>query len=290
MIGDAYPADIPKALALSVQQMEDAGVANPARDARIFLARAIDQPIDRLALFMRDTLSDVQLQKFMADIQRRVDREPVSLITGRKEFYGRSFAVGPSVLTPRPETECLIELALAEPFELVLDLGLGSGCILFTLLLEQGSPAWGLGIEKSPAALRVAMDTRDAFDLAGRAVLCQGDWYSDIDDALPDGFSGFDLIVSNPPYITASEMADLEPEVSEYEPHIALTDGADGLAAYREIARGAAKYLGPAGRILVEIGHLQGAAVTGIFRAAGLQDITTHPDLDGRDRVVAARA
>ena len=134
------------------------------------------------------------------------------------------------------------------------------------------------------------MENRDALGLSGPAVLRRGDWYDGIDDALPEGFSGFDLIVSNPPYITASEMADLEPEVREFEPHIALTDGADGLSAYREIARGAAKYMSPAGRILVEIGHLQADAVTGIFRAAGLHGITTHPDLDGRDRVVAACA
>ncbi|MEK6215830.1 MAG: peptide chain release factor N(5)-glutamine methyltransferase, partial [Boseongicola sp.] len=198
MIDGPYPLEIPKAIAHAVRHMEDAGVANPARDARIFLARAINQPIDRLTLFLRDTLSVAQLQKFTADVQRRVNREPVSLITGRKEFYGRSFAVGPAVLTPRPETEFLIELALAEPFERVLDLGLGSGCILFTLLLEQRTPAWGLGTEVSPGALKVALRNRDAFALADKANICLGNWYDGIDDALPEGFPGFDLIVSNP--------------------------------------------------------------------------------------------
>ncbi len=290
MTGEPFSADIPSALSNAIGHMRAAGVPDPVRDARILLARAIDQPIDRLALFTQGTMSDRQARRFADDVRRRVNREPISLITGRKDFYGRSFAVGPAVLAPRPETECLIELALAERFERVLDLGTGSGCILFTLLLEQRTPAWGVGVEKCPDALMVAMENRDDFDLAVPPVLHRGDWYSGIENALPDGFPSFNLIVSNPPYIAASEMAGLEPEVRDHEPDIALTDGADGLSAYREIVSGAPKYLIPGGRILVEIGHMQADAVTGIFRAAGLHDIAVNPDLDGRDRVVSARA
>lgn len=284
------PRTFAEAQAWAFRTLRAGNVDDPATDARWLLSHATGAPRDRVTLFADDPLPDGSLTRLEEAVARRIAREPVSIITGRKDFYGRSFAVGPSVLSPRPETETLVERALAEPFRTVLDLGTGSGCILLTLLAETlGKSSFGLGIDLSPDALRIAMENRDALDLAGPALIREGDWFDGIDRWLPSGFPGFDLIVSNPPYIAASEMDCLAPEVKHHEPRIALTDGADGLTAYRAIAAGAPAHLTPGGRLLVEIGHRQGPAVAQLFRAAGLEVVAVHPDLDGRDRVVSAR-
>ncbi len=279
------------ALAAVARRLRAAGVPDPARDARWLLAHAAGVPRDRVTLLAEEALSADAAAALDAATERRAARVPVSTITGQKQFYGRTFAVGPSVLSPRPETETLVELALSEPFVTVLDLGTGSGCILLTLLAETREEAtWGIGIEKSADALRVAIENRDALGLSGAAQVHRGSWYEGLVRWLPDGFPGFDLIVSNPPYVAAAEMARLAPEVRDWEPRMALTDEGDGLSAYRDIAAGARRHLRGGGRLLVEIGPTQGAAVGEIFRAAGLEDVTVHPDLDGRDRVVAARS
>jgi release factor glutamine methyltransferase len=164
----------------------------------------------------------------------------------------------------------------------VLDLGTGSGAILLTLLAERPL-ATGLATDLSPAALAVATGNAEALGLATRANFACGSWFAPVTGL-------FDLIVSNPPYIAADEMADLSPDVLNWEPHLALTPGGDGLAPYRAIAAGAAAHLAPGGRLMVEIGPSQGAAVRGFFAEAGLVTPTILPDLDGRDRVVMAHA
>ena len=214
-------------------------------------------------------------------IAKRARRVPVSQITGRRAFWASDFTVTSDVLDPRPETELLVELALLEPFQKVLDLGTGSGCILISLLLEQ-SKARGVGTDVSEKAVLVAGENAARLGVGDRLVLPLSTWFDDIGGR-------FDLIVSNPPYIAAAEMADLQPEVRDHEPRSALTDEADGLSAYRQIAAGAPHHLTPGGRLLVEIGPTQARAVSELFRNAGLEDITVHPDLDGRDRVVSAR-
>ncbi len=281
---------IPDALTLALQLLREADVEDPMRDARRLLAHAIGQPLDRLTLFMQDEMSEATAATFAELIARRAKREPVSNITGIKAFYGRTFIVGPSVLSPRPETEALVESALSLPFRCVLDLGTGSGCILLTLLAERPDVLLGVGIDLSPDALGTAARNRDAFGLASKATLGQGDWYQGLRDAVPEHQRRFDLIVSNPPYIAADEMEQLQPEVRYFEPRVALTDEADGLRAYRAIAAGALEHLTRGGRLLVEIGPTQAEAVTSIFSAAGLESMDVLPDLDGRDRVVLARA
>ncbi|MBI1217517.1 MAG: peptide chain release factor N(5)-glutamine methyltransferase [Rhodobacteraceae bacterium] len=270
------------ALRAAIPRLRDAGVEDAARDARVLLAHAIGIASDRLTLHLPDPLQPEAAARFEAAITARAARQPVSQITGRRLFWGRPFRVTPDVLDPRPETECLIAAALAAPFTRVLDLGTGTACILLTLLAERPGTT-GLGTDLSDAALAVARENAASLGFAIHASFQPSDWFA--------GVTGrFDLIVSNPPYIAAAEMPALAPEVRQWEPHLALTPGGDGLDAYRALAVGAGAHLAPGGRLMVEIGPTQGAAVAALFRAAGLQGVVVLPDLDGRDRVVAATA
>jgi release factor glutamine methyltransferase len=270
-------------LPAAIARLRAAGVNDAPRDARILLAHAMGIAPDRLVLVARDPLPEGAGARFAALIAARVLRQPVSQLTGRRDFYGRPFKVTPDVLDPRPETETLIEVALAAPFARVLDLGTGSGAILVTLLAERGA-ARGVGVDVSAAALAVAAENAAALGVAGRAVFLLSDWYA------ADRLRGarFDLIVANPPYIAAAEMAGLAPEVRDWEPHLALTPGGDGLDAVRRIAAGAGAHLHPGGRIAIEIGPTQGAAALEILRAAEFQAGRVIRDLDGRARIVAA--
>lgn len=267
-------------LARGTRVLKGAGIDGAGRDARRLLAHALEVEAGRLTLVLPEDVESEAAARFEALIARRAAREPVSHLTGKRAFYGREFEVTRDVLDPRPETETLIEAALAQPFERVLDLGTGTGCILLTLFAEtQG--AWGLGIDLSDAALDVAARNRAALGLTECALLRRSDWYETVTGS-------FDLIVANPPYIAADEVAGLAPELS-HEPRLALTDEADGLSAYRAIAAGAVRHLERDGRLLVEIGWRQGPAVADLMSGAGLSDIIVIADLDGRDRVVSAR-
>ncbi|MDP4033443.1 MAG: peptide chain release factor N(5)-glutamine methyltransferase [Pseudorhodobacter sp.] len=266
------------ALAQAVRNLRDAGVPDAARDARALLAHAAGIAQDRLTLHLPDEAEAEVLTRFATLIRRRCAREPVSHLTGARLFWGRRFIVTPDVLDPRPETETLVAEALGVPFTRVLDLGTGSGAIVLSLLADRPG-AIGLGVDLSEAALGIAARNADALRLADRCTFAHGAWF--------DPVAGrFDLIVSNPPYIAQAEMAGLSPEVRLYEPHLALTPGGDGLDAYRAIAAGAPAHLAPGGRLLLEIGPTQGAAVAQMLAQAGLQAVRVLPDLDGRDRVV----
>jgi release factor glutamine methyltransferase len=268
------------ALVAAVARLEAAGIDGPGRDARVLLAHALGVGADRLTLHLQDAMTAAQCAAYEAALVARVARQPVAQIIGRRLFWGLSFRVTPDTLDPRPETETLVAAALERPFLKVLDLGTGTGCILLSCL--KGMPmARGVGVDASPAALDVAAGNARDLGLADRARFLVSDWFSAVSGA-------FDLIVSNPPYIAAEEMAALAPEVRDWEPHLALTPGGDGLDAYRAIARGAGARLMPGGRILLEIGPTQGAAVAGLLAAAGLGEVRVLPDMDGRDRVVAA--
>lgn len=269
-----------EALVKATRALRDAGIDGAARDARLLLAHALDLPSERVGLHLEDHLSDKQLAVFDRGVATRLLRQPISQILGYRLFWGRRFRVTRDVLDPRPETETLVEAALQGTFQSVLDLGTGSGAILLTLLAERGD-ARGVGVDISESALAVAAETSVALGVSERSVLMRSDWFSAVDGT-------FDLIVSNPPYITAAEMQHLSPEVRNWEPHRALTPGEDGLGAYRSIAAGVMDRLRTGGRLIVEIGSTQAAAVTGLFAAAGLQRIDVTRDLDGRDRVVTA--
>ncbi|MCF1709973.1 peptide chain release factor N(5)-glutamine methyltransferase [Tabrizicola sp. J26] len=270
-----------EALRASIPRLQAEGIADAPRDARLLLAHAAGIAPDRLSLHLSDPLSPEAAARFAAAIDQRLARRPVSQITGQRLFWGRSFRVTSDTLDPRPETETLIATALEEPFERILDLGTGTGAILLSLLAERPE-ATGLAVDLSPAALDVAQDNARRLDLSGRSEFRVSDWFTAVDGT-------FDLIVSNPPYIAAAEMPALAPEVRDWEPHLALTPGGDGLDAYRAIAAEAPLHLRPGGRILVEIGPTQGEAVAALFSAAGLASVAILPDMDGRPRVVRGR-
>ncbi|KPP87324.1 MAG: release factor glutamine methyltransferase HemK [Rhodobacteraceae bacterium HLUCCA08] len=247
------------------------------RDRKRLLAAAAGVEPGRLALLGVADFTDAVVARFLAQADRRRRGEPVSHILGWRDFWKHRFEVTPEVLDPRPETEILVAAALERPWRRVLDLGTGSGAILVSLLAERPETR-GVGIDISSAALLVAGRNAAAIGVAGRLVLTPSDWYADMG-------SRYDLIVSNPPYIAASEMPGLAPELA-HEPRGALTDEGDGLSAYRVICAGAPGHLEPGGWLMVEIGPRQGAAVAGLMRAAGLENVSVRADLDGRDRVV----
>lgn len=266
------------ALRVAVRALQEAGIPDAARDARHLMAFALGVGPDRLTLLIAEDIEPAQNAALMAAVAARVQRQPVSQIVGYRDFWGRRFVVTRDVLDPRPETETLIEAALAQPFERVLDLGTGSGAIVVTLLAERRG-ATGVASDISAAALAVAARNAAALGVADRLDCVTANWFA--------GVTGqFDLIVSNPPYIAADEMAGLSSEVRDWEPHLALTPGGDGLAAYRAITAGVGAHLADAGRLMVEIGPTQGGTVAAMFAAAGLVAVQVHHDMDGRDRVV----
>ena len=270
-----------EALRAAVPRLVAVGNVGAARDARLLLAHAMQIAADRLTLHLPDLLTDAALVRFEAAIAARLLHQPVAQIIGQRLFWGRSFQVTRDTLDPRPETEILVEAALQRPFVRVLDMGTGSGCILLSLLADMPM-AQGIGSDVSEAALAVAASNAARLGVQARAGFVASDWFARIDGR-------FDLIVSNPPYISAEEMAGLSRDVLDWEPHGALTPGGDGLAPYRIIAAGAGARLLAGGRILLEIGPTQGPAVAQMLAAQGFAAVTVLQDFDGRDRVVCAQ-
>lgn len=256
-------------------------IPDPLREARILLAHNLGVARQNLTLMMQETLDENVLDDALNDACDRLRGVPMSHILGYRMFFGRKFSVDKRALDPRPETEVLIVEALSEKYCEVLDLGTGSGAIAITLAVERPNSTV-IATDVSPAALDVAKANATDLGVADRMHFEVSNWYAVVGGA-------YDLIVSNPPYIAADEMDDLQPEVRLHEPRIALTDEADGLTAYRKITDGAPDHLTPGGRLIVEIGPTQAQAVSQMMRDAGLQQIRVIPDLDGRDRVVEGR-
>lgn len=264
-------------------RLQNAGVENPRRDVRLLLAHALGvEPVDVILREM-DAIDPVGLAAFEAVIQRREAGEPVSRIRGWREFYGRRFMVTPDVLDPRPETELLVGEGIARlpAGGRVLDLGVGSGCILLSVLAERPD-ASGVGVDISPAALAVARTNAEALGVAGRTQLIEGGWGTALGDAC-------DLVLANPPYIPAAEMKGLAREVINHDPHLALTPGGDGLDPYRVILGRMDQLLLPGGWIGFEFGMGQAAAVAGLMTAAGLETVAVLPDLAGIERAAFGR-
>jgi release factor glutamine methyltransferase len=284
------PDSVRQAFVETASVLREAGIETPELDARLLLCHAAALTHESFVARAGEALQPEAAVRLEALVRRRASREPISRITGTREFYGQSFLVDESVLDPRPDTETLIEVALAliektgrreEPLRL-LDLGTGTGCILVTLL-DELPKARGFGTDLSPAALRLAEANARRLGVADRASFLASDWL--------DAIHGeFDLIVSNPPYIASGEIERLAPEVAHHDPYLALDGGADGLEAYRRIAAGAARLLAPKGAILVEIGASQAPAVAGLLHDGGFLVANDGPsfDLGGRPRVVVA--
>jgi release factor glutamine methyltransferase len=260
-------------LARARQQLQDAGLPSPALDARLLLQEAAGLSHADLIGGPETVIGAVAAQRFASFVARRLDREPVSKIIGIREFYGRRFAVSQAVLDPRPDTETLIDAGLFVLPEngRLLDLGTGSGAIAITLLAERPD-ARGDAVDISPKALAVARGNAQALGVAARLGFIEGNWFDTVTGS-------YDLIVSNPPYIPAGEIAGLAADVRDFDPLAALDGGPDGLEADRRIAAGAAAYLHPDGSVLVEIGAGQGDDVQAIFAGHGFGLRSAHTDL-----------
>jgi len=284
------PVTLNQAFVGGAAVLREAGIATPELDARLLLCHAAGLSHEAYVAGAGGPVQPATLARFGTAIDRRLKREPVARITGTREFYGRGFTIAPPALDPRPDTETLIEAALAlverrgwrDQTLSLLDLGTGTGCILVTLLAELPR-AQGLGTDLSPSALALAAANAVRLGVGSRAAFMAADWL--------DGIAGkFDLVLSNPPYLASGEISGLAPEVAAYDPMLALDGGPDGLDAYRRIAAGAPAVLAEGGRLLVEIGAGQAAQVSDIFRAAGLKldpSQAISRDLAGRPRVVA---
>lgn len=268
------------------KRLKAAGIDSPAIDARLLLEAAAGVSRTDVIADPHRAIGQAEAEVLDGYVERRTRREPVARILGRKGFWKLLLNVSPAVLTPRPDTETVVELALnAFPERAsfsVLDLGVGSGAILLAILAERPA-AKGLGVDVSEEALAVARDNAANLGLAGRATFLRTDWGQGLAD------ESFDLVVSNPPYVPSSELARLEPEVRDHEPRLALDGGPDGLAAYRELAPEVLRLLKPDGLFFVEIGWDQGASVPPLFIEAGAWDVAIVRDLSDHDRVVAGR-
>jgi release factor glutamine methyltransferase len=273
---------------MMAQSFRLAGIEQPEIDARILIGHALHLGRAQILSQSDRVLEAREVSAINALAARRLRREPVSRILGRREFWSLPLDVSPDVLDPRPETETVVEAALdfvtrgglrAEKLR-VLDIGTGSGALLLALLSELPN-AIGTATDVSLPALDIARGNAERNRLNARAtfVACN----------MADGVQGpFDLVVSNPPYIARAEIPTLAPEVRDYDPALALDGGADGLDAYRLIANDARRLLAPGGRLFVELGVGQEGAVRSLFTNAGLNAGDARPDLAGIPRVLGA--
>lgn len=271
---------VTEALSEAVARLAAAKVDGGSTDARKllrFVLGAENTPPDPERL-----LTEAELDRFRSIINRRSKHQPVAQIIGKREFWGREFKVTKDTLDPRPDSELIIEcvLELDKPRS-VLDLGTGTGCLLLTILAECPD-AVGIGTDISQAALSVAAQNASSLQLTDRTTLIESDWFSQVEGS-------FDLIVSNPPYISAKEMDELQRDVRDWEPHEALTPGGDGLDAYRTTSKGLNKHLNGGGTAIFEVGAMQAADVMDLFVNAGFKDVKAIKDLNGKDRTIMVR-
>jgi release factor glutamine methyltransferase len=265
------------------------GIDNPRPDAEILLAHALK--CDRIDLYLHhdQPLQVEELSQFKPLIKRRALHEPVAYIRGMKEFWSLEFKVTPDVLIPRPETEGLVELALQYDPEndpcRVLELGTGSGIISVTMAHER--PHWKFwASDISANAIDIARLNACKQLQADRIAFMVGRWF----DAIGDKGNFFDLIVSNPPYISRDDLSRLEPDISQYEPIQALDGGPDGLDSISVIIKTASRYMKSGGWLILEIGYDQGASVQILGQTCGDYDhMTIEKDLSGHDRLALFR-
>lgn len=271
-------------------RFKTAGLDTPELDARVLIGAALNLSHTQLSIQSNRIVTAGEADEIERFARRRIAREPVARILGHKEFWGLNIRVSPATLVPRPDTETVVSAALeflrnqnkAFGNLRVADIGTGSGAILLALLTECPN-AQGIGTDISADALSVAKTNAEKLGLTERTTLIRSNY--------ADSLSGsFDLIVSNPPYIRSNEVGKLEIDVRDYDPHLALDGGADGLDAYRAIAPQSARMLAANGALIVEIGHDQGPEVGDILRTAGLAlDAAPTVDLGGRQRVMIGR-
>ncbi|WP_374653502.1 peptide chain release factor N(5)-glutamine methyltransferase [Phenylobacterium sp.] len=264
-------------------RLEAVGLVGPVIDARLLVEAAADATRADIVTDPHRPLTPEQESRLSDYVSRRERREPVSHILGRKGFWKVMLAVNADVLTPRPETEVIVDYVLKQfPEQMafnILDLGVGSGAIILSILAERPA-AKGLATDISDEALAVARENAANLGLASRVAFARGDWTAGLAD------ESFDVIVSNPPYIASDVIETLDPEVKHFDPRLALDGGPDGLDAYRALAPEIMRVLKPGGLFAVEIGYDQKDAVEALFNAAAASDVWTIKDLSTHDRVV----
>jgi release factor glutamine methyltransferase len=274
------PETVAGVIRQAAKQLSLCGVDSPALDARLLMQAAAEISHVGIVAEPDMILTQEVVSKFWNLIERRAAFEPVSRILGMREFYGRAFQVTPAVLDPRADTEILVDAALLLSAKTsahrILDLGTGSGAIAITLLAELRH-ASGVATDISPDALAVATANARGLGVADRLQLIESHWFDGVDGQ-------FNMIVSNPPYIRAGDIAVLAADVREFDPVLALAGGGDGLDAYRAIAAGADDFLVPDGHVLVEIGAGQDTDVQRLFQAHGFTPIGHYTDLAGHIR------
>ncbi|HLV83929.1 MAG TPA: peptide chain release factor N(5)-glutamine methyltransferase [Devosia sp.] len=260
------------------------GFATAALDAKLLTQHGLGLGALELATQENETVDESGAARVADLLQRRMTGESVARIIGVRAFYGLDFALNAATLEPRPDTELLVDLALAAmPADgTVLDLGTGTGCIAIAVLANMAGIR-AVGVDLSPLALQAAQANAARHGVAERLTLLEGSWF----EPLPA--QRFELIVANPPYIASAVIETLAGEVRDFDPQLALDGGPDGLAPYRIIARHAGRFLQENGQVLVEIGHDQGASVSALFLEAGYEDVSVRQDLAGLDRVVCVR-
>lgn len=268
------------------RRLAAAAVDSPRLDARILLAAAMATAADRLVGKPDGVVPIAAARRFAGYLERRLAREPVSRILGRREFWSLPFRIGPATLDPRPDSEAIVAAALArlprrDAPTRILDLGCGSGCLLLALLSELPC-AQGLGVDLAPAAVAVATRNATELGLDQRARFRVADWDRGIEGR-------FDVVLSNPPYIARPALVTLAPEVAMHEPRLALDGGEDGLDSHRAVARAIGRRLLPNGFAVVEIGAEQAAAATVIYTSAGLKPEGRERDLAGVVRALIFR-
>lgn len=265
------------------KHLSDAFIDDVDLETRLLITETLQIPELDYALYPTREFSDQEVIQVMTNVSKRVKRQPLSQIFGNKEFWSLDFKVTRDTLTPRPDSETLIEAVLhhfkdKEAKLSVLDLGTGTGCLLLSLLHEYPN-ATGVGIDISKKALRVAHENAKKLKLDKRAIFIPGDWTEPLEKD-----AKFDIIISNPPYIGHHEKDGLDPEVKDYEPAASLFADEAGLAEYRKIAKQVGRHLSMGGHIVLEIGFRQADSVKEIFISNGFNNITLYKDLGGRDR------
>ena len=279
---------IDEALASAAAKLTAAGTADPRLDARVLTMAATGLSREALLAHGEKIIAADAVACLQQYVARRAAGEPVARILGHKEFWSLDFEVTADTLVPRPETETLIEAALAAmpdrgaPLN-VLDLGTGTGCLLLAFLAERPN-ARGVGVDINPGAVVVATRNAAKLGLKDRAWFLESDFAGEL-PALAD--LRFDVILSNPPYIPDGEINALAPDVARYEPRVALSGGDDGLAAYRALAMRLTRLLSPGGCVFLEIGQGQADSVAAIMATAGLVVRARHADLAGIVRAMA---
>jgi release factor glutamine methyltransferase len=281
-------ASIAEAMLEATRVLRRAGVTESRREAASLLSHVMGRDRTFLITHAEETVSMEALAAFHSLVERRAQGEPLQYITGRTEFFGLDFEVTPHVLIPRPETELLVETALNllqatdEPF--ICDVGTGSGCIIISLLHES-EDAMGVGLDISQPALDVARRNALAQGVDERLALELSDCF----EALDKSHEPFDMIVSNPPYVAEEAIPELQREVRDFEPRVALTPGGDGLHVIRRLLNESPEHLWPGGHLLIEIGFDQHEAVNRLIDSHIWELLDIHLDLQGIPRTVALR-